>query len=294
VVFVDLFDKALNYAERGQFEEAKDIFEGLVEENPEDSDLLYNLGMCHTELGEPKKAIELLNQSIQYNPLFANAYVALGVAYSKINDLKNAKQYLLKAISLSPDNSYALKNLGGIFGKEGDYIKAVYYLERSYEINPQDPLTVYGLALSYKELDEHVKSEKYFKIFVHMDAPESLKDEIKKHLTKIAEKELKSKGIRLDAVFYMLNAMKLFEDKSFQEIQMISSEIGLKGQKGIEINDPSKKYNLNLIEGEFTGLELICIMYVGFKQIAPNIDIGIDLSEEYDTAMSMFNSGEIV
>jgi len=291
---VELFDRALKYAERGQFEDAKDIFEELLKEDPEDSDLLYNLGMCHTEIGEPKKAIELLNQSIQYNPLFANAYIALGVAYSKIDDLKNAKQYLLKAISLSPDNSYALKNLGGIFGKEGDYIKAVYYLERSFEINPHDSFTVYGLALSYKELEEFVKSEKYFKIFVHMDAPESLKDEVKKYLTKIAEKELKSKGIRLDAVFYMLNALKLFEDKSFEEIRMISSEIGLKGQKGLDINDPSKKYSLSLIEGEFTGLELICIMYVGFKQIAPNLDMGIDLSDEYDTAMSMFDSGEIL
>ena len=292
--YADLFERALEHANLGHFEDAKDIFEELLNETPEDSDLLYNLGMCHTELGEPNKAIELLMLSIKYNPTFSNAYVALGVAYSKLGDLEKAKHYLLRSIELSPDNSYALKNLGGLFAKEEDYIKAVYYLERSYEINTQDPFTVYGLGLTYEKLRDFVKSEKYFKIFVSMDAPEHLKDEVKSYLTKIAEKELKSKGFRLDAVFYMLNALKLFKDKSYQDIQMISSEIGLKGQKGLDINDPTKKYHLSLLEGEFSGFELVCIMYVGFKQIAPNMDVGINLSDEYDTALVMFNSGEIL
>lgn len=291
---MDLFDRALEHAKRGHFEEAKDIFEELLKETPEDSDLLYNLGMCHTELGEPTKAIELLKLSIKYNSTFSNAYVALGVAYSKLGDLKNAKHYLLKSIELSPDNSYALKNLGGIFAKEADYIKAVYYLEKSYEINPQDPFTVYGLGLTYDELGDFVKSEKYFKMFIAMDAPDSLKDDVKSYLTKIAEKELKSKGFRMDAVFYMLNALKIFKNKPFHEIQVISSEIGLKGQKGLDINDPTKKYHLNSLAGDFSGFELVCIMYVGFKQIAPNLDVGIDLSDEYDTAMGMFNSEEIL
>jgi tetratricopeptide (TPR) repeat protein len=294
VRYLDLFDRALEHAKRGQFEDAKYIFEELLKEDPEDSNLLYNLGMCYTELGKPIKAIELLKQSIQYNPAFSNAYVALGVAYSKVSDLKNAKYYLLKSIEWSPDNSYALKNLGGVFAKEEDYIKAVYYLKRSFEINPHDPFTVYGLGLTYNELGDYVESEKYFKIFIHMDAPESLNEEVKAYLTRIAEKELKSKGFRLDAVFYMLNALKLFKTKPFQEIHMISSEIGLKGQKGLDINDPSKKYKLNSIEGEFTGFELLCMMYVGFKNIAPNLEVGIDLSEEYDTAISMFNSEEIL
>lgn len=291
---MELFDKALKYAERGQFEAAKDIFEELLKENPDDSDLLYNVGMCHTELGEPKKAIELLNQSIQYNPQFANGYVALGVAYSKINNLKYAKQYLLKSISLSPDNSYALKNLGGVLAKEGDFLKALYYLERSYEIDPHDPFTVYGLGLIYDKLNDLIQSEKYFKLFLHMNAPENLKDEVKIYLTKIAEKELKSKGPRLDAVFYMLNALRLFDNRPFQEIQAISFEIALKGEKGLDINDPTKKYSLTSLEGEFSGLRLVCTMYVGFKKISPELDIGIDLADEYDTAINMFNSEEIL
>jgi hypothetical protein len=28
-------------------------------------------------------------------------------------------------------------------------------------------------------------------------------------------------------------------------------------------------------------------MYVGFKRIAPNVDVGINLSEEYDTALKL-------
>ncbi|OGH05798.1 MAG: hypothetical protein A2W22_01770 [Candidatus Levybacteria bacterium RBG_16_35_11] len=39
--------------------------------------------------------------------------------------------------------------------------------------------------------------------------------------------------------------------------------------------------------GEFTGLQLICYMYVGFKIIDPTMNSGIDLSREYNTAKQL-------
>jgi len=290
----DLFDRALKCVNNGKFEDAQDIFEELLKLDPENVDLLYNSGMCYTELGEPKKAIELLDKCIQFDPSFSNAHVAISYAHSKIGNLDQAKTHLLKAIELDPNNSYALKNLGGLLGKEGDHIKSLYYLKRSFENNPFDPLTVYGLGLTYKELDDYENSAKYFNIFLEMDGPEPLKNHVKDYLRDLAEKELKSVGLRIDAVFYMVHALELFENKSFQDVQIISSEIGLKGQSGIDINDPAKQYSLDSLDGKFSGLELISTMYVGFKKIAPNLDIGIDLSEEYDMALKLFNSDDLL
>jgi hypothetical protein len=59
----------------------------------------------------------------------------------------------------------------------------------------------------------------------------------------------------------------------------------MKGQQGLEINDPSKQYTLHSLEGVFSGLQLVSYMFVGFKRIAPGMDVGIGLSEEYEMAL---------
>ena len=39
--------------------------------------------------------------------------------------------------------------------------------------------------------------------------------------------------------------------------------------------------------GQFSGLQLVSIMYTAFKQIDPKMDSGIDLQREYDAALAM-------
>ena len=280
----------LKLLEDGQFEKARDLLENHLQQNPEDINLLYNLGMCYTELNQPTKAIELLNKCIQLAPNYSNAHVALGFAYLKLDDLQKAKEYFLKAIEIDPVNSYALKNLGGLWGKLGNNFKALFYLKRSFEANPNDPHTAYGLGITYLELGDLENADKYLKRTLEMKPSSQIESLVKDELRGIAVKKLKSKGFRVDAVFYLLGALNLFKSKPFEEIKNIAFEIGLKGRTGLDINDPQKKYQINSLHGTFTGLQLVCYMYVGFKRVAPEMDIGIDLSDEYKTALKLFDT----
>ena len=49
-----------------------------------------------------------------------------------------------------------------------------------------------------------------------MEAPEELRALARKGLSKIAARELKARGPRMDAVFYLLDALRLFRGKSLQ------------------------------------------------------------------------------
>ncbi|GAI62461.1 unnamed protein product, partial [marine sediment metagenome] len=40
-------------------------------------------------------------------------------------------------------------------------------------------------------------------------------------------------------------------------------------------------------------LQLVSYMYAGFKKIAPDQDIGVDLSDEYNMALKLFGSKDI-
>ena len=59
---------------------------------------------------------------------------------------------------------------------------------------------------------------------------------------------------------------------------------------GLDHASPDKKYSLNSLPGEqFSGLQLMCLMYVGFKDIDPTLDLGTDLSQAYEAALKMHN-----
>lgn len=279
---------ALMLIKANKLDGAKDLLEELLQSDPENKDILYNLGMCYTELNEPKKAVKILSECTTYHPQYSNAHVALGFAYSKLADYKKAKIYFLMALEIDPSNPYALRNLGGIYGKESDYEKAVKCLELSFSINQGDQQTAYGLGYSYFHTGNFKKADSYLKIAIDIDESTDIAGLAKDLRREMAEINLKSKGFRTDAMFYCLSALQFFKGKTDTEIRQIAFEIGLKGQQGLDINNQDKKYTLTSMIGSFTGLQLVSYMYVGFKIIEPGIDAGIDLSEEYKEALKLF------
>ncbi|MBI5443603.1 MAG: hypothetical protein HY900_20640 [Deltaproteobacteria bacterium] len=106
-------------------------------------------------------------------------------------------------------------------------------------------------------------------------------------LTKIAGARVREAalgGPRMDVVSYMLAALVKLGELGVEGYQPIAFEIAMLGSKGLDINDAEKKYTLKTMPGEFSGLELVSYMYVGFEQIAPGTDQGIDLRREYEMA----------
>ena len=172
--------KDINYAlmliKANKFEGAKDLLEELLQHDPGNQDVLYNLGMCYTELDEPEKAVKTLAECIRYYPHYSNAYVALGFAYLRLANDEKAKDHFLMALEIEPSNPYALRNLGGLYGKENDYDNAIQCLEKSFSINPEDQQTAYGLGYSYFHIGKIDKADKYFKIAIDLDESTKIAD----------------------------------------------------------------------------------------------------------------------
>jgi hypothetical protein len=55
-----------------------------------------------------------------------------------------------------------------------------------------------------------------------------------------------------------------------------------------DANNPDQQYQLQSMPGKFSGLQMMCIMYVGFKRVAPECAASFDLSNEYAVALEMF------
>lgn len=89
-----------------------------------------------------------------------------------------------------------------------------------------------------------------------------------------------------EAYTYCLDALRRFEEQSRDAIFSVVSEIGVLGMNGIDHTTTSKTYTIKAYPGEtFSGLHLLCLMYVGFKLYDPAVNCGIDFAEAYEMAL---------
>ena len=100
-------------------------------------------------------------------------------------------------------------------------------------------------------------------------------------------------AVQVTAAMYMVGALKRFARMDPQAIFQIASEIALLGDSGIEYGSSEQRYTLRALPGErFSGLELLCLEYVGFKLARPELDLGIPLDGAYHSALQMYEAGK--
>lgn len=283
-------ETALKLLNSGQLHDGMKILEDLVRSEPENVAVLYNLGMCYSELGSIEKSIDTLEKCVQLAPVHANALTALGFSYSRKGEQEKALATLKNALAIDPDNFFALKNQGAILAKLDRYDEAITSLEKALRLLPDSPEVQYGLGLAYKESGKRKEADDLFKKLIAAHKNATITELAKTARRELALESLRSKGFRMDVVMYCLGALELFSSKPRDAIVAIVSEIALLGRSGLDINSPEKKYRLKSLTGEFSGLHLLSYMYVGFRILDEEMDIGADLSSEYHAAVKLFSN----
>ena len=100
--------------------------------------------------------------------------------------------------------------------------------------------------------------------------------------------EAETGGVPSEVVMFCLSAIEKFSKMSDHEIQRCAFEIvALLGTERIKLSSPEKRYTLESIEGTFSGPQLACYAYVGLKRIGCGVDIGFDLSKDYEAALRL-------
>ena len=281
-------DQAIRKLDQGRLEEGQRILEQLRREDPDNPEVLYNLGMCYSEQGKLESSIELLQTCIEIAPDYINAYAALGFSYARAGQTDKALEILEEARQKDPDNVFVLKNLGSVYGNLGRLNDAIECFEEAVEIQPQSPEILYGLAYAYERAGQSEDADTVYSRIIEIGEPSDLVDLAKDGRRRIGIDQLKAEGLRPDVVMYCLAALERFEDMSESEVQEVAFEIAMLGQSGLDIHNPEKTYQIESLPGEFTGLQLLSYMYVGFQIVNPSVDLGADLSDEYEAALSMF------
>ena len=91
----------------GQLDEARIYLEELLRQDPENTDLLYNLGLCYVDLGQLDKGRDLLHRCLQLAPGHSHACVALALGYQRAGDLPWAKEYTRRVVAADHRGFYS-------------------------------------------------------------------------------------------------------------------------------------------------------------------------------------------
>lgn len=291
----DPFEYALTLLRRGELEQAIPLMESLLVAAPEDPDVLYNLGMAYSDTGRLEDALEILSRAVETDQENANAFVALGVARQRNGESSEALEALRSAVALDPANSYAHRNLGGILAGLGGFEEAEPHLREAVRLAPDDQQAVYGLAATLHKLgdnDQVTEADDLYQRAIEIDPASQVAEIARQTRSKMAQESFRDTGSgipRMDAVMYCLDALEKFDAMTSEKVRAVTLEIALLGRQGLDTNDSTPKYSLRSLPGEFTGLHLVSLLYVGFEQINPGHDMGFDLSKEYETAQQLFS-----
>lgn len=93
------------------------------------------------------------------------------------------------------------------------------------------------------------------------------------------------------SVMHLLAALRRYQSMEESAIRAVLMEIAVIGMQGLDYASPEKKYELKSLPSErFSGLEMMCLMYVAGQRLIPGESVGMDLNDEYLQALQLFAS----
>lgn len=289
-----VLDHAVSLLHQREFSAAEPLLRSILGHDPKNGAALYNLGMMLSDAGRLDEAIECLEDLVHLREAGANGLVALGVAQKRKGLTDEALESLKKAASLEPDNGYALRNLAAVLAEQSPQ-EALPFFVKATDLLPGDPNSHLGLSQCLLALGKDELADAALKKTIEIDPYGPLAERARSLRTKLSEKFMRedsgpsTHGKAVDAC---LQALRIFGAGDAAKTKTIAFEVAMLGRSGLDINDPEQKYELKSLPGRFSGLQLVALMYTGFKQIAPGLDAGIDLSKEYEQATKLFQQPE--
>jgi tetratricopeptide (TPR) repeat protein len=127
-------EQAWKLAAGGHRDEAIELLQADLKDNPRDADAHLLLGSLLTEAGRASDSIAQLSEAVKLRPDSAEAQNALGEAYSSSGDLKSAREPFEKAVAMKPDFGVAQMNLGEALLDSAELDSSAQHLERAIKL----------------------------------------------------------------------------------------------------------------------------------------------------------------
>lgn len=142
-------EEANMFYKLGNLEKYQELMQAIVANDPENPDLLYNLGVSAARLGDNEKAIEYYNKALEIKPDYTSAQINIASIILSGEVALNEEMNSLGTSNADYKRFDVLKKQ-----KQDLYRKAVPYLEGALESKPDNPDAVRTLMQIFYQLDD--------------------------------------------------------------------------------------------------------------------------------------------
>tara|TARA_Y100000996_G_scaffold411386_1_gene395441 strand:- start:30 stop:965 length:936 start_codon:yes stop_codon:yes gene_type:complete len=215
------FQNGINALNKKNLNEAKKIFENLLEKHPKHAETNHFMGITLQLLNKVDEALIYYQKTVEIKPNFAEAHKNLGNIFYKLGKIFDAEKYLKKATELKPDFSEAITVLQVISEQK----KTLSEIQSSKKLNKDVKGLISNPFITTREVEEELISSIYNINSIDLDKThdirfgngkcssdlklfdsniESIK-KIKNDLTKIMEKSVGSKILIVESFFNILS-----------------------------------------------------------------------------------------
>ena len=125
-----------------QYQDAKNIYDKILNLNPNDPSALTNRGITCGRLKRYDEALTDLNRSLELRPDDPETLMNRGVTYDDLERYEDALADYNRSLELKPDDSHTLANQGLTCGRLKRYDEALADFNRSLELRPNHPDTL--------------------------------------------------------------------------------------------------------------------------------------------------------
>ncbi len=164
-----LLENAIIAYKKNDLTTAQSIYLEVLENEPENSEAIGNLGVISKALGNFKEAISYYIKAIKINPDNPLTYNNLGNTFKAVKDYKRAILAFSDCIKRDPKNFSAYNNLGIVYESIGDNNKAISAYKEAVRINPNFAKAINNIGVILYKQKKYEESIGIFKIALKVD-----------------------------------------------------------------------------------------------------------------------------
>lgn len=147
----ELSNRAYEALEAGENEQAKKLYDRLIESEGPSVERLGNRGVAKFHLSEYEAAIKDHNKAIELDPEYAKAYNNRGYAKDELGEYEAAIEDYDRAIELDPEYATAYNNRANANRSLGEYEVAIEDYDEAIEINSNNSVMLQKRSETYIE-----------------------------------------------------------------------------------------------------------------------------------------------
>lgn len=208
----------------GQIDQAKDIFELILQNQPENHKALNNIGVIHHTTGNLQEAEGYFLKAIEAKEDYPDALVNLANLYQGTKRWEEAAVQLEKHIAINGQDPNLFNQLGMVYLEMGNTEKARIALKKSFDLNPDQESVIESL----KSLEKSNCTPRYLPTpgsfrgaFAEINITPNISEKNPVFLQGIGDLPRKATAISTPLMMQMF----LLEDDHFTKILFIAADL---------------------------------------------------------------------